>query len=481
VNPRVLAAALAGVAAALLPLAPAAAHPLGNFSVNQYSGVTVTAAGVDVDYVLDMAELPAFQTRGQEVDADQDGAVSPAEHDRYAAAACDRAAATAAVTVDGQTRPVRVTAKQLSFPPGAAGLPTLRLECGLRAAAPIESATEVTYRQDGYGDRLGWREITATASGTTLVSTTVPASGTTARLTRYPEGATALDVRAATLRVTPGGATAVAEGEEAGLAVRQLDRVTAAFARLAGQRHLTLGFAALAIAVAIALGAGHALAPGHGKLMMAAYLIGGHTTLRQTLAIAATVAATHTAGVLVLGVVLATSVHFAPQRIFPWLAAASGLLVAAVGLTLLRRAVRAWRHHHGHDHSHDHPHGHSHGHHHHHHHGQDHEFRPLTARTAIAMGIAGGLTPSPSAVVVLLGAVALGRAWYGVLLVAAYGVGMAATLTAIGYALTRVRDRVAARQQRWTAHPLWRLLPIAAATVVVLAGVGVATTAVLSA
>jgi nickel/cobalt exporter len=476
VNTRTLAAAvLAGAALAPLPLAPAAAHPLGNFSVNQYSGLTITPSGVDVDYVLDMAELPAFQTRGQQVDADQDGTVNPAEHERYAAAACARAAASTTVTVDGQPRPVQATTTRLSFPPGAAGLPTLRLECGLRLDAAIERPTELTYRHDGYGDRLGWREITARGNGTTLAASSVPANGATERLTRYPEAAATLDVRTATLQVSPGGHTAAQPGGGSGIAIRDLDRVTAAFARLAGHRNLTVGFAMLALAIAVALGAGHALAPGHGKLMMAAYLISGRTTLRQTLAIAATVAATHTAGVLILGITLATSIHFAPQQIFPWLTATSGLLVAAVGITLLRRAIRGWRHrrhptHSHHQHS-DHNHSHDHS----------HEPRTLTARTAVAMGIAGGLTPSPSAVVVLLGAVALGRAWYGVLLVAAYGIGMAATLTVIGYALTRVRDRVTARQQRWSTHPLWRLLPIAASTTVVLAGLSLATTAVLAA
>lgn len=96
------------------------------------------------------------------------------------------------------------------------------------------------------------------------------------------------------------------------------------------------------------------------------------------------------------------------------------------------------------------------------------------------MGLAGGLSPSPSAIVVLLGAVALGRAWYGVLLVAAYGIGMAVTLTAIGYALTHVRTRLERRPRAWLAHRFWRIVPLITSSVIIVAGLGVATTALLA-
>src|SRR5207248_1135201 len=86
-------------------------------------------------------------------------------------------------------------------------------------------------------------------------------------------------------------------------------------------------------------------------------------------------------------------------------------------------------------HTHDHPHEHEHedG------HGQGHEHRPRQRLGLVGMGVAGGLVPSPSALVVLLGAIALGRTWFGVLLVVAYGLGMAATLTGAGLVLLRAR------------------------------------------
>src|SRR5262249_37665624 len=154
---------------------------------------------------------------------------------------------------------------------------------------------------------------------------------------------------------------------------------------------------------------------------------------------------------LVLGLLLSVSSVVAPERLYPWLGALSGVLLASIGLALLRRARQLRRmgmgaiwhgHHHHHSHHHDdhhHQHDDHHGHHHHHddhHHDDDHAGeRPLGWRWVVAMGFAGGMVPSPSALVVLLGAVALGRTWFGVGLVIAYGLGMAATLMVAGLVL----------------------------------------------
>src|SRR5207302_7666714 len=119
---------------------------------------------------------------------------------------------------------------------------------------------------------------------------------------------------------------------------------------------LTVAFGLLALALAIGLGALHALAPGHGKTVMAAYLVGQRGSLRQAGLIGLTVTATHTAGVLVLGLVLSTSTLVAPERLYPWLGLASGVLLAFIGAGLLRRAVRSRRHRHEHDHGHHHDH-----------------------------------------------------------------------------------------------------------------------------
>jgi len=189
---------------------------------------------------------------------------------------------------------------------------------------------------------------------------------------------------------------------------------------------------AVALLVAVGLGAAHALAPGHGKTVMAAYLVGLRGTPRQAAAIGATVTVTHTAGVLVLGVMLSSSRAVASERLYPWLGLASGLLLAAVGLGLLLRA-RPARHHHDHPHPHAHAHAHDHG-------------RALGLRGLVA-------------------------------LVLAYGAGMAATLTGIGLLLARLRARMDRRLQLPAGSLLakaGRLLPAVTASVIVVVGLALA-------
>jgi nickel/cobalt exporter len=256
---------------------------------------------------------------------------------------------------------------------------------------------------------------------------------------------------------------------------RGVGKVTAFFTDFLGREDLTVGFALASVLASLAFGVLHALAPGHGKTVMAAYLVGQRGTRRQALQLGAVVTFTHTASVLLLGALLTLGTLAAPERVVPLTEVLSGLLLAGLGAYLLVLAVRKVRghgqDHHNHDHDHDHPHEHSHG-------GVTHSHAPvpdgpLGWRTLAGMGVAGGLVPSPSALVVLLGATALGRAWFGVLLVLVYGLGMAVTLTAAGLLLLRAQDVLDRRG--WTlgrGRDLGRLLPILTAAVVVLVGLG---------
>jgi ABC-type nickel/cobalt efflux system permease component RcnA len=502
---------------------PAGAHPLGNFTVSAYSGLRVGPDRLEVDHVVDMAEIPAFQTR-QAIDADHDGTVAAAEAAAWRDRECPRLAAGLRATVDGQPLALAVTGSSLTFPPGAGGLATLRLECALRAPLPAaENASRSLAFTDGnQPGRVGWREITAIGDRATLESADVPPASPSARLATYPKDqlSSPLGQRTASLRFHPGGPPAPVAGgpargnptsgceaprrgkiaepgsgcsglstppggvgapgptgandpgrAEAGgpvpVARGGVDRLTAAFTGLVGERSLSPGFAVVALVLAVGLGAGHALAPGHGKTVMAAYLVGLRGTTGQAVTIGATVTLTHTAGVLLLGLVLTTTGAVASERVYPWLGLVSGLLLAAVGIGLLARA-RTGRHPHHHDHTH--PHGD-------HHDGDHHAHGMLSRRGLVALGLAGGLVPSPSAVVVLLGGIALGRAWFGVALVLAYGLGMAATLTGIGLLLARLRDRVDRRLQLPAGSLLARaagLLPAATASVIVLVGLALA-------
>jgi nickel/cobalt transporter (NicO) family protein len=468
-------AVLAVLAAVLLVAGAtgAAAHPLGNFTVNTYSGLRVGPDRLVVDYVVDMAEIPTFQAR-QAIDADHDGRVAGPEASRWRDRECPRLAAGLRATLDGRQVPLAVAGSVLRFPEGVGGLDTLRLECAL--ATPLPAGPALAYTDTNLQGRVGWREITAVGDGTTLEAADVPTTSVSARLTSYPSDqlTSPLDQRTATLRLRPGGPSAPADpvagdGTLASGARGGVDRATAAFTALVGERSRSAGFAVVAILLAVGLGGAHALAPGHGKTVMAAYLVGLRGTLRQAVTIGATVTVTHTAGVLVLGLVLSTTRAVASERVYPWLGLASGLLLAAVGVGLLVRARTG----------HGHPHGHGHDHTHDHDHGQHRHAAgpPLGRRGLVALGLAGGLVPSPSAVVVLLGGIAIGRAWFGVALVLAYGLGMAATLTGIGLLLARLRNRMDRRLQLPGGSlpaRLGRLLPAVTASVIVLVGLGLA-------
>ncbi|MEU8826347.1 sulfite exporter TauE/SafE family protein [Streptomyces sp. NPDC048636] len=510
---RLVAAAgvLTGAAAlVVLPAGSASAHPLGNFTVNRYDGLVVAPGRLTVDHVEDLAEIPSAQAK-PEIDGDGDNTLAAGEVNAWAARRCASAARGARLTVDGRTVPVRAAHTTGHTRPGQAGLPTLRVECRLTAALTRGERTAVSYRPKDIGTGPGWREMTAQGDRMTLSGSDVPKKSASHRLTGYPKGqlSSPLDQRAAALRARPGG-PALASSPEAeerkgvasGVLPRGVDRWTEALTSMVARHDITFGFALTAFATAVLLGAMHALAPGHGKTMMAAAAAaGGRSALRDVVALGASVTVTHTMGVFALGLLVTAGSAAAPS-VISWLGIASGVLVSAAGARLLRKALRHRRqlshqraHHHAHDHEHEHSHGHAHGHSHDHGHGHahththdhgdghthTHELRP-TLRGTLLLGFAGGLVPSPSAVIVLVGAAALGQAWFGFLLVLAYGLGLALTLTLAGFTVVRLGHRIAERLRARRAAAtgrghrllaaLHRSSPVGTAAVVLALGCG---------
>ncbi|MGH9224378.1 MAG: nickel/cobalt transporter, partial [Acidimicrobiales bacterium] len=406
--------------------------------------------------------------------------------------------------VDGRRAPLRVRTSGVVFPPGAGGLDTLRLTCSLEAAVDDGPGTrELRFSNGLYRDRVGWREITAVGDHTTLVASDAPVDSVSAALTAYPDDLLSSPLRQteASVRFRSGGPAAPSPGRAAGLP-SSADRVTERFTALVGD-DLTPVAGLLALMAAVILGGAHSLAPGHGKTLMAAYLVGQRGSFRQAAVIGLTVTLTHTAGVLVLGLVLSVGTGFAPERLYPWFAVAGGLMVTAIGTALLRcawarRASPGLSHHHHRDHNRDHAHGRGPGHGHPHHDhaapmslqagpvvtasavalhcddqgGTTHSAGDVPSRgSLVAMGLAGGIVPTPSAILVLLGAVALGRAWFGVLLVVGYGLGMAATLIAAGLLLLRARTAVERRLAPGT-RASWALATLPTVTAAIVLGAG---------
>ncbi|TDD38088.1 High-affinity nickel-transporter [Nonomuraea terrae] len=432
---------LPSAAQALTVPATAAAHPLGTFTVNHYNGLRISPSEVRNLAVVDLAEVPTLQAETQ-------------VNGTYAARRCAALAAAQRLVVDGRTVPWRVTESSFAYEPGEGGLRTSRLTC--RLAAAVRASETVAFTDGFEQERIGWREITAVGEGVRL-SSSVPATSVSRELRAYPEDLLAdpLDRRTATLTlsgtgVSPGAARGgVGIGGPVGDALAALDRT---FTGLIGSDRLTAPLGLLAVGLAVVLGAGHALIPGHGKTVMAAYLAGRRGRPRDALVVGATVTATHTAGVLVVGLLLSAFTALAGESVLSWLGVAGGVLIAVIGLRLLLTTRRAT----------DHGHGHGHGH-------------AATKRAGlIGLGVAGGIVPSPSALIVLLGAIALGRTWFGVALVTAYGVGMAATLTVTGLLLVKLVDRLEHRAAtgRRLAARVSALAPTGTAAMVVLLGAG---------
>lgn len=476
----------------------AAAHPLGNFTVNRFARISVEAGGVRVRYVIDMAEIPAFQ-ESQAMDANRDGVVSDAESADYLERLGPRLAEGVVLTSDGERVPLRLTSKALSMPKGAGGLITLRVECDFEgdAPGPVSNTHRVRFEDTNYRERVGWREIVVEpAGGVAVFDSTAFGSGVTDELKDYPQDklAAPLDETDAEFSWRRGGAPASAVAlrtREGRPAVQTRDR----FAELISVEELTPLVALLGLLLAAGLGALHAMSPGHGKTVVGAYLVGSRGTAKHAAFLGLTVTVTHTSSVFALGLLtLFASQYILPETLFPYLSLASGVIVLAIGLTLFVRRLRSafglaggeTHQHHAHEHGHEHTHEHDHGHSHgltqgaltHSHGGREHthmppgaDGRPLTWRSLLALGVSGGLLPCPSALVVMLSAISLGRVGYGLALIVAFSVGLAATLTAVGLLFVYASRFVAGR--RAGGGRLVKVLPVLSSLVIACAGAAI--------
>ena len=415
---------LAALAVALIAPAAAAAHPLGNFTINRFSRIEVSGPRLYVFYVLDMAEIPTYQAGKIDVRAYE-----------------TRIASGAKLTVAGRPVPLTPIKAALAHPPGAGGLTTTRLEIVLRGPL-LHGLTPIAYRDANYRERIGWKEILVGARTRSLSE----------ELRAYPKGmlSSPLDIGSATAKLAPTDGADVAPALSHGKLLEAPDRVAdAGFAKLIGRSHLSALVILASLAAALFWGAAHALSPGHGKTIVTAYLVGQRGTPRHAALLGLIVTATHTIGVFALGLVtLALSQFIVPDQLYPWLNLVSGLLVVGIGAAVLRaRWLRRSTH----------------THHHHHHHPD----AGTSVRSLFAVGVSGGLLPCPSALVVLLAAISLHRVAFGLVLILAFSAGLALSITGIG--LVAVLARSAFRRRSFDGR-LVGLLPAASALVILSAG-----------
>ena len=476
------------------------AHPMGNFSISHYARIRVEKNFTEVRYLVDMAEIPTFQ------EVQDAGIVPEAGHPTlasYLAQKAEELKAGLKLELNGQRLDLKTESREVLFTPGAGALPTMKIGVTYRADlkdGADNNVHELQYADSNFPDRVGWKEIIAvTEPGIVLVNSSAPAQDRSHELTDYPTdlmnsppqdlqarvaftvekppsivgaslsaiSSSPMDHKNGTHTIIPSSAaekqssTALSAADKVApfhpgasvaptISLQANRQVTPrnSFTELIANREVGWGIVLMAALVAAGLGAFHALEPGHGKTIIAAYLVGSRGTGWHALLLGLIVTASHTAGVYLLGAVtLYASRFIVPERLYPWLSVISGILIAGLGFYLfLQRRGSVGRHHsHGHVHSHKHHHGHSHDADHGHNdddHDQHHHHGPHTVvslRELFALGITGGIVPCPAALVVLLSAVALGRIGFGLLLIVAFSLGLAAVLIAIGLLMISAR------------------------------------------
>jgi nickel/cobalt transporter (NicO) family protein len=417
--------ALAALAAPVV----ASAHPLGNFTVNRFSRIDVSGDRLYVRYVLDLAEIPTYQA----------GAVDARAYAR-------RIARGAQLSVDGKRSALTALKQRLAHPQGAGGLPTTRLEVIL-AGPRLSGSSRVEYRDTNFAGRIGWKEIVVG-----------DAASTSDELRSYPKSEleSPLDVTSISATLEPADGPAAPPALSSAQSLQAPDRTTdAGFAALIGRGHLSWLVILASLGAAMFWGAAHALSPGHGKAIVTAYLVGQRGTPRHAALLGVITTFTHTIGVFALGgVTLLLSQFIVPERLYPWINLLSGALVIAIGGSVFWSRYRHRRaHRHGHEH-------------HHHHHEHDHAAPSL--RGLVAVGVSGGLLPCPSALVVLLAAISLHRVAFGMLLILAFSIGLAAAITGVGLVAVlakRAFNRVSFEGRLVSALPAISALVILAAGV----------------
>jgi ABC-type nickel/cobalt efflux system permease component RcnA len=536
------------------------AHPMGNFSISHYAAIHIGRDNVELNYFVDMAEIPTYQEIQRTGIIAKEGDASIAPYLVQESAALSQGLL---LEIDGKPVRLRAVNRGVLFTPGAGGLPTMKLEFVYRAEFKNlnSMAHEIHYLDTNFTGHSGWKEIVVTrGDGVALAKSSAPAVDRSSQLSNYPTDllnsppqdlqadiafmisspVSAPQVtgrRSATERVSEsavgvytsssgangeGTASPIARSGAASPASLSIEQVSnsvsgssqaeptvhlqankqltprSKFTDLVSGRQMSFWFLLSAAMIAAGLGALHALEPGHGKTIVAAYLVGSRGTPRHAILLGMIVTAAHTVGVYVLGVItLYASRWIVPERLYPWLGIISGLMIAGLAAYLF---LRAWT---GISEDHRHEPGEL----------RSHWFESLVKprflessttttlakesqtagmptatigtptaeiplRQLLTLGITGGMVPCPAALVVLLSALSLHRLGLGLFLIVAFSLGLAAVLIVVGLLMVYARRFMA----RWKGDGILakRWLPVFSSGTMLVLGLGITVQAMLS-
>ncbi|HUQ90086.1 MAG TPA: hypothetical protein VM120_00310 [Bryobacteraceae bacterium] len=484
-------------------------HPMGNFSISHYSRLEPKPGGVALVYALDLAEIPTFELLR---DWKLERTSAPAE---LKAKALDQArswVSNLAITVNGQAVPARVQSADIAIADGAGNLPVLRITA---KAWIVAKQGTLAYEDRNFPDRAGWKEIVINGrEGVEVKRASHTNKDVSEGLTAYPQDpavAPPQDLRAQMEWqpvATAPAPTVIEPVQQPRPALQSLQSTTSPAVKqnvpgtvqkgdmlstLLSRGDLGPGPILLGLLLAFGFGAMHALSPGHGKTIVAAYLVGSRGTFKHALFLGAMVTFTHTVSVFLLGLgTLFLSQYIVPDKIFPILGAISGLMIVFIGGSLFFRRLGALAEkspvapHHAHDHEHElahahagHTHAHPHGHTHTHDHDHDHHHGPgghthvpegeVTFGNLVGLAVSGGLVPCPSALVLLLSSIAIGRVGFGLLLLTSFSLGLSLVLIAIGCAVLYAKHLLPSTP-RVTNSPIFAMLPVVSAAIITVVG-----------
>ena len=519
----------------------ALAHPMGNFSINHYGRIQVGEKSVEILYLVDMAEIPTFQEMRQFGIVPKTDDLSAL---RYLDGQETQLRQGLSLECDGQRIELTTVSRRVEFAEGAGGLPTMKLALVLRGKLDGVAGTHrLAYSDNNFPGRAGWKEIVVGGNGAGIIESSAPQTDRSKELTNYSSdslnsppqllsaqiefrtSALATETRAsATITqgivhavapafkssaklhppavrnparavsaaplipqsasglASPGGVAASASGTAVPATPRAQTMPRSRFTDLISTRgNLSFWFLLSAALIAAGLGALHALEPGHGKTIVAAYLVGSRGTARHAVLLGIVVTVAHTAGVYLLGIItLYASRYIVPELLYPWLGAISGLSVAGLGIFTF---LKHWT---GENGEHSHARGSAHS------HwflsmfqarvAEVHSAQPklneaggVSLRELCLLGITGGIVPCPAALVVLLSAFSLHRIGFGLFLITAFSLGLAAVLVSVGLTMVYTKRLMASRMQM--GGSLVRYLPLLSSAFMILLGVGIAASA----
>jgi nickel/cobalt exporter len=434
------------LASALLPAKEALAHPLDEYVQNTYIDLAPDRTTLQLNLTPGVLVAPQVVAL---IDADGDGEISETEGEAYA----NEVLRDVSLEVDGEPQPLTLTSSQFPTPLDIrAGMGTIRLQVAAETPEGIPGDHSLSFRNDHEPVNSKYL-VNAFKNKSNEVEI--------AKQDRDQlQHAIRVDYAIAPQSSSGSSDSADPSTEDTGADLGTTADVSDQAQWLASYLYepvLSPWLLVVGLGLSTLLGGLHALTPGHGKTLIAAYLIGTRGTVKHAAALGAIVTFTHTASVIGVGLLaLLASQLIVPDILVPGLEVCAGLLVVALGVRLVRERwrLRGGGHHHHHDHDHQHL-----------------PTKVVKPSDLLAMGVSGGLVPCPEALGVMLTAIGLGRIALGLGLIVAFSFGLAAVLIVIGILLVRFRgvlERLGKKQSSWR---WW--LPLVSAVIVTILGVGI--------